>query len=218
MSVVNRFASDIFNALPDRVNMFGRYMTGFGGEGLELDRSTEKAIVAATEVQPSVTRVLSPEERAVVPVGTPASFEIPAYGPGIPTSGPVTNPYYHEANKDATQTLGRFNAEVTPETVRVIDTYDMVNDAEDPDLVSGKFQPKKAINNLISTFDHRKKFDAKTGNLVNPKFATGEGYNTQSKMQDASPALSKATSLARSLMYLLPVKPKAYDVDYTIQR
>jgi hypothetical protein len=215
---IKRFASNIFNMLPDRVNMFGRYMTGVGGEGLELDRSTEKALIAATEVQPSVTRVLSPVERAGLPEGMPASFQIPAYGPGIPTSGPVTNPYYNEANKDATQTLGRFNAEVTPDTVRVMDTYDMVNNVEDPDLVSGKFQPKKAMNNLIAAFDHSKIFDQNSGDLIEPKFKQNEGYNTQSKMQDDSPALSKATSLARSLMYLAPWKPKAYDVNYTIQR
>ena len=215
---VKRFASNIFNMLPDRVNMFGRYMTGVGGEGLELDRSTEKALIAATEVQPSVTRVLSPVERAGLPEGMPASFQIPAYGPGIPTSGSVTNPYYNEANKAATQTLGRFNAEVTPDTVRVNDTYDMVNNVEDPDLVSGKFQPKKAINNLIAAFDHSKTFDQSSGDLIEPKFKQNEGYNTKSKLQDDSPAMSKATSLARSLMYLTPWKPKAYDVDYTIQR
>jgi len=218
MSVVKRFASDIFNALPDRINMFGRYMTGFGGEGLELDRSTEKAIIAATEVQPTVTHNVVAMPGTTLPEGMPTSIEVPAFGPGIPTSGPVSNPYYNEANKDATQTLGRFNAEVTPETVRAIDTYDMVNDAEDPDLVSGKFQPKKAINNLIATFDHRKHFDHKTGELIEPVYKKNEGYNTQSKLQDDSPALSKATSLARSLMYLAPWKPKAYDVDYTIQR
>ena len=52
MSAVKRFASEIFNALPDRVNMFGRYMTGFGGEGLKLDKSTERALIAGTEKPP----------------------------------------------------------------------------------------------------------------------------------------------------------------------
>ena len=146
---------------------------------------------------------------------------VKAYGPGIPASGPVSDPYNTSSSQRATQTLGRYNAKVTPETVRVTDTYDMVNEFEDPDLVSGKFQPGKALKNLIATFDHSQTFDPKTNTLTNLKEKYGDdsqGYNTQKTVQDASPTHSKAAQLARSLMYLLPVKPKAYDVDYTIQR
>ena len=207
---VKRFASEIFNSLPDRVNMFGRYVTGFGGEGLKLDRSTEKSLIAATENQPTI-------DFSVPEVGT---IQVPTMGPGIPTSGPVKNPYYEGSNKAASQTLGRFNAEVTPKTVRVTDTYDMTNEFEDPDLVSGKFQPRKAFNNLIAAFDHNKEINRKTGELKtlhNP--INQESHDrVMSKKQDNSPTNSKATELGRSLMYLLPTKPKAYDVDYTIQR
>ena len=53
-------------------------------------------------------------------------------GPGQPFSGP-TMPYF-SGNQTASQTLGRFNAEVTPSTVRLMDTYDMENKSEDPDF------------------------------------------------------------------------------------
>ena len=207
---VKRFASEIFNALPDRVNMFGRYVTGFGGDGLKLDRSTENSLVRATEKIPNID-VTIPE------VGT---FKVPASGPGVPSSGPVQNPYYDGSNKAAAQTLGRFNAEVTPKTVRVTDTYDMINEFEDPDLVSGKFQPKKAINNLIAAFDHNKEINRKTGEVstIHNPFNQKIHNKVMNKRQANSPTNSKATELARSLMYLLPTKPKAYDVDYTIQR
>tara|TARA_R100000908_G_C3738660_1_gene135791 strand:- start:159 stop:860 length:702 start_codon:yes stop_codon:yes gene_type:complete len=231
---VKRFASEIFNALPDRVNMFGRYITGFGGDGLKLDKSTENALVRATE-KPPVTIVPNTPEidhdktvEAFVKARETGKFEpvftgrmidkqVAGFGPGIPTSGPVSTPYTKGSSKEVTQTLGRFNAQVTPQEVRLTDRYDMVNEFEDPDLVSGKFQPGKAINNLIGTFDASKEFDMKTGKLkdVSHRNMSQEQYD---KQRAASPTSSKATELARSLMYLLPTKPKAYDVDYTIQR
>ena len=74
MSVVKRFASDIFNALPDRINMFGRYMTGFGGDGLQLDKSTERALVAATEKPPTIIDINAPNN---------AHFSAPCGSPGF---------------------------------------------------------------------------------------------------------------------------------------
>jgi len=240
MSVVTRFASDIFNALPDRINLFGRYMTGFGGDGLQLDKSTERSLVAGTEKPPTITitvpdvdmekhvqllqKAKDHTERLKLNqnpplTGTFSERTIPTYGPGLPASGPVNAYRMGSADKAVTQTLGRYNAEVTPDTVRLRDTYDMINEYEDPDLVSGKFQPKKAINNLIGTFRNDKQFEQTTGNLVDINDVSG-GYNAadKNKMQDEDPTGSKATQLARSLMYLLPVKPKAYEIDYTIQR
>ena len=230
---VQRFASEIFNALPDRVNMFGRYITGFGGDGLKLDKSTENALVRSTE-KPPISMVntqeidhgktveafkKAKETGKFEPVFTGRMVDKPVagIGPGIPTSGPVSDSYYKGDSKEVTQTLGRFNAQVTPQEVRLTDKYDMVNEFEDPDLVSGKFQPGKALNNLIGAFDSTKEFDGKTGKLkdVSHRNISQEKYD---KQQAASPTSSKATQLARSLMYLLPTKPKAYDVDYTIQR
>ncbi len=229
---VERFASEIFNALPDRFNMFGRYITGFGGDGLKLDKSTENALVRATEKPPISmvnTQEMDPEktldafERSkqtgeFQPVFTGRMVDVPVAGagPGIPTSGPV-DPYKPNANKDVTQTLGRFNAKVTPQTVQVTDKYDMTNEYEDPDLVSGKFQPQKALNNLIGAFDATKDFDSETGMLIDVSHRN-QSQAEFDKQRSISPTRSKATELARSLMYLLPTKPKAYDVDYTIQR
>lgn len=212
---VERFASEIFNALPDRVNMFARYMTGLGADGLKLDKSTEKSLVAATEKKP-----ISEFNIPILAVGSGGMINVPAMGPGVPTSGPVENPYFFGAQKAAAQTFGRFNAQVSPQAVRITDTYDMTNEFEDPDLTSGKFQPKKAVNNLIAAFDHNKEINRQTGELRNVHNPVDQQAHDKvmSKMQNNSPTNSKATEIGRSLMYFLPIKPKPYDVDYTIQR
>jgi len=216
MNILERYAGEAFNLLPDRLNLFGRYMTGFGGDNLKLDRSTEKALVRATEKRPTAEMPLPHAVARELGLEPGASFPVTAAGPGIPVSGPVSDPYKMGADKAATQTLGRFDAEVTPDTVRITDVYDMANEHEDPDLISGKFQPKKAINNLIQAFDHSKQLDFKTGDLRDAYIT--EGYNSQKDLQDANPTRSKATDFARSLMYLAPIVPKPYDVDYVIQR
>ena len=55
-----------------------------------------------------------------------------------------------QEQKEVIQTLGRFQS--TPQAggkyVNIRDTYDMVNPQEDPDLVSGKFQPIKGLSEL----------------------------------------------------------------------
>ena len=66
----------------------------------------------------------------------------------LPRFGAV-NPY-GTGSKEVIQTLGRFQS--TPQAggkyVNIRDTYDMVNPQEDPDLVSGKFQPIKGLSEL----------------------------------------------------------------------
>ena len=214
------------NMLPDRVNLFGRYLTGVGNTNLQLDPSTERALVNATEKQPQTTTMVptwANREDAMegdmskmtkmMPVNTLLA------GPGQPSSGP-TMPYL-SGDQTASQTLGRFNAIVTPSTVRVMDTYDMENEAEDPDLVSGKFQPGKAINNLRATFNPGLSFNRETGALkdishllTDEQKNFGKYIETRGKNTTASPL----TEAARSLMYALPIKFKPYEIDYTIQR
>tara|TARA_A100001234_G_scaffold189008_1_gene174420 strand:+ start:180 stop:458 length:279 start_codon:yes stop_codon:yes gene_type:complete len=46
-----RLAGQALNILPDRMNLFLRYMSGVGNEGLELDESTLRSLRAATEKQ-----------------------------------------------------------------------------------------------------------------------------------------------------------------------
>ena len=83
----------------------------------------------------------------------PIKFETPKHGPGLPASGAV-NPYATTQDKAATQTLGRFMAQVNPDgSIRIQDTYDMVNEAEDPDLVSGSFRPDKALSRIRGIWD-----------------------------------------------------------------
>ena len=149
---LNRIAGEIFNMLPDRVNLFGRYITGVGNTNLKLDPSTEQAIIRSTEKPP--TRQITGIELDNHPMGDHIKsnpgltlFQDTA-GPGVSTSGKINSYDSAFPEKAVTNTLGRFEAEVTPESVRVIDNYDMVNDAEDPDLVSGKFQPGKAFKTI----------------------------------------------------------------------
>lgn len=220
-------AGEAMNMLPDRINLFARYLTGVGNKNLKLDRSTEKALIRGTEKYPVVEREIPMWEsmeaarRGDKPVGT-KKVPMTAYGPGFPTSGPTTP--YGSGEKAVTQTLGRYNAEVTPETVRVRDTYDMVNEAEDPDLVSGKFQPRKALNLLTATFVPGFEFNRETGalrdnrELLSPEQQGITGFQKMLTYRGKSDTFSPMTDVARSLMYALPVKFKPYEIDYTIKR
>lgn len=220
-------AGEAMNMLPDRINLFARYLTGVGNKNLKLDRSTEKALIRATEKYPVAQQEFPKWEsveaamRGDKPIGTQMR-PVPAFGPGFPASGP-TMPY-GSGEKAVTQTLGRYNAEVTPETVRVIDTYDMVNNAEDPDLVSGKFQPRKALNLLTATFVPGFEFNRTTGALrdnralLPPELKGIHGFQKMMEYRGQNDTMSPMTDVARSLMYALPFKFKPYEIDYTIKR
>jgi len=222
-------AGEAMNMLPDRINLFARYLTGVGNKNLKLDRSTEQALIRGTEKYPEVKTgerfpVWESKEAAMrgdKPIRTEEAI-VTGFGPGFPASGP-TMPY-GSGEKAVTQTLGRYNAEVTPETVRVRDTYDMVNDAEDPDLVSGKFQPRKALNLLTATFVPGFQFDRRTGalrdnrELLSPEQKGIAGFQKRLSYRGQSDTESPMTDVGRSLMYALPVKFKPYEIDYTIKR
>jgi len=224
MSKVKSVIGGGMNMLPDRMNLFARYLTGVGNANLKLDPSTERSLVQATERPPMAKMpmpVFDDERSAIAGVLSKMQMRdipVPAIGPGIPTSGPTV---YGQDNQAASQTLGRFNAQVTPTSVRVTDTYDMVNEAEDPDLVSGKFQPGKAYKTLRAAFDPTKVYDPKLdkmrdiGHLLTPEEKDFKNYMARSgKNQFFSPM----TSVARAAMYALPVEFKPYEIDYTIQR
>ena len=68
----------------------------------------------------------------------------------------------------------------------------MVNREEDPDLVSGKIQPKKALRSFISAL-------------------RGVGKGDQYGFE-----FSPKTEFARGLMYALPIKPKGFDINVDI--
>jgi len=216
-------AGSALNTLPDRVNLFTRYMTGVGNSNLQLDESTLNDLRRSTEKTP----VIQQEKKVTMLPGnveTTFKFEVPTYGPGFPESGPV-NPYgigTASAPKSVTNTLGRFNATVDARanTIRIQDKYDMVNESEDPDLVSGKFQPQKAWNEIESIWNPAA--GLRNLSIKNKIFAPEEKQYNPKNVQKAlsatgeSPTYSPATRFARALMYVSTVKPKAYDVNITI--
>ena len=184
------FAAAGLNKLPDRANLFLRYMTGVGGRNLDLDDKTITAIRESTKGatltgEPGGRFGFEPDE--LEGIKPKISFE--TFKSDKPRSG-VVNPYY-DATRDPTlaHTLGRFTSKVDANkgVVNVRDKYDMVNEYEDPDLVSGKIQPKKAFNEIKGIFNKNKSITGTT-----------------------------ATRLARAGMYLSPTKPKAFDIDIDI--
>ena len=172
-----------FNQLPDRGNLFLRYMTGVGNRNLDLDDSTLTSLRDAT--------VKPPEEAIEQQIHGPTGHVWSGLKPGPwrfePRSGAV-DPYGRGYGTNVTQTLGRFNADVNPDktAITMTDTYDMENEIEDPDLVSGKFQPLKAGKAFLSSF-----------------------YNDGSNLTGAS-------NIGRAIMYLSPFKPKPFPVDITV--
>ena len=178
------FAAAGLNKLPDRANLFLRYMTGVGDRNLDLDDKTIFYIRDLTKDYDDKAY----KQKVHGPTGAVFSeVENPFVEDIKPRSGAV-NPY-KRGNKDVAHTLGRFTAKVSPDkkSIKVTDKYDMINEYEDPDLVSGKIQPKKAFNEIKSIFNKNKSITGTT-----------------------------ATRLARAGMYLSPTKPKAFDVDIDI--
>lgn len=247
---VKTFAGAAMNQLPDRANLFARYLTGVGNTNLQLDPSTLGELRAAATVPPTAIGTISnpfkvPEElltrmqrqletsdsrKLNSPFGKFLKQEvsegiknrnlpdfipgpIPAYGPGLVQSGPV-RPYGKlNVGTAVTNTLGSYTVDVTPgKSITFKDVYDMVNPAEDPDLVSGKFQPVKAFEEIQSIWDPTKGYLAKQRmpSPTNQESEYGEMKNTQSQV------ISPATALGRALLYALPIKPKPYDVNITI--
>lgn len=249
---VKTLAGTAMNQLPDRANLFARYVTGVGNANLQLDPSTLGELRAAATVPPTAMGMIPnpskvPEE---ILVGMQKSLEtwrpgtlnspvgnfvrqavaegiknrdlpdfvrgpIPAYGPGLAQSGPV-RPYGRpDLGTAVTNTLGAYNVNVDPgKSINIKDVYDMVNPGEDPDLVSGKFQPIKAIEEIQSIWDPTKGYFARKKMVAPapPGQQPGYGQMRETKSQFASPA----TALGRALLYALPVKPQPYDVDITI--
>ena len=198
------FAARGLNRLPDNANLFLRYMTGLGGRNLDLDDKTISKIREASKEADRYTDRFDRERRdelgrrldmpRINPDGeleseieTARPFSSFTFASENPRTGAV-NPY-GTLNKDVIQTLGRFQSRVNPsgETFNVRDRYDMLNEAEDPDLVSGKLQPIRALRELSGVF--------------------GPSYGFTS---------SPKTRFARALMYGLPVKPKGFDINIDI--
>ena len=203
------FAAAGLNKLPANANLFLRYMTGIGDRNLDFSDKTISAIREETKSADLDSARFDTEVRDELGVAldTPritadgkfegnvgkfrplSSFTFPS---DDPRSGPV-NPYFR-GNKEVIQTLGRFQSTVNPDgkTVNIKDRFDMVNPQEDPDLVSGKIQPKKALRSFVSALR-----------------GVGKG-------NEYGFTMSPKTEFARGLMYGLPIKPKGFDINIDI--
>ena len=199
MSIKEKFqnlASSGLNKLSPSANLFLRYYTGLGSEGLDLKddylskvrESTKSADMESGRFDEEFT-----DEEGNRRMGRRLSFlDFPS---DLPRFGQV-NPY-GTGQKEIIQTLGRFQS--TPQAggkfVNIRDTYDMVNPQEDPDLVSGKFQPIKGLSELGKALG---------GSIGGNK---GGVYGFE---------VSPKTRFARAAMYLTPRKFKPFDIDIDI--
>ena len=229
------------NTLPDRVNLYTRYVSGLGSRGLKLDPSTIDALrpgaervrvarqtvpVGAEFTESFLNSVKDEAERnrliklrdSLISRGITEDIYTPTYGPGFPMSGAV-DPYNSpDAPLSVTNTLGRYSVEARPEDNQIIyrDTYDMQNEAEDPDLISGKSQIGKAWKSIESTWNPAARREIMTG-ISSPDPDASNPYTPRSaanfKESSSNTTFSPATQLGRALLYALPVKPRPYDIE-----
>lgn len=249
-------AGAAMNQLPDRANLFARYVTGVGNTNLQLDPSTLMGLRAAASPEPMAKGLVPnpfkvPEEILVgmehrLKTGDPRNLNsplgdeiramvaegrknrnapdfvmgpTPAYGPGLPKTGAYIPYSNRSVGKEVTNTLGSFNAKVIPgQSIQFIDTYDMLNTAEDPELVSGKFQPIKAMEEIQSIWDPSKgSLQRSIPDFFKEKNKRNYGQAKQTIQETStSPTSSPATALGRAMLYAMPWKPTAYPVDITI--
>lgn len=210
---VRRVAEEAANILPGPANLFVRYAGNIGGGNLRLDRPTEKALLRAAEATPTAggdIRELSPQIGLGV-VNVPGAERARVAGPPRMVEGDVY-PYGKELPLAETS-LGRYTVkEVRPTEVVVTDLpYDMVNTAEDPELVAPRVQPGKAFDEIKGIFDR------KSGYLDRRTLSKPGGPYVKPSIN------SPATSAARALLYMLPYTPNPYPVQnspegFVIQR
>ena len=197
-----------------------------GDRNLDLD---EKTLTTAREYSvdyPDDAYVLN---KGIDNTGNEIEYKvlnIDNYGPWAmaPRTGSVRS-YDMGGDKghNLTNTLGTYYVDANPETgVRIIDRYDMENRFEDPDLISGKFQPRKAWNEVSSLWNPNAGFLNHPDPMVKLRgrdqtvpFDFGHlkrtildgGYDTTH---------SPLTRLARAGMYITPWKPTPFDIDVNV--
>ena len=109
-------------------------------------------------------------------------------------------------------------------SIEITDKYDMVNELEDPDLVSGSFRPDKALLKLQSIYDpsaHARlinQINIETGNFptMGRPPMDNRSYGQKVKAGEKSATASPLSQVARAAMYLAPYKPQPFDIDITI--
>ena len=198
MSIKEKFqnlASSGLNKLSPSANLFLRYYTGLGSKGLDLKDDYLSKVREETKSADMQSGRFNKEfinEEGDRVMGKRLSFlDFPS---DLPRFGAV-NPY-GTGSKEVIQTLGRFQStpQIGGKYVNIRDTYDMVNPQEDPDLVSGKFQPIKGLQEL--------------GRGIGGALGRGTGaYDFE---------VSPKTRLARAAMYFTPRKFKPFDINIDI--
>ena len=198
MSIKEKFknlTSSGLNKLPASANLFLRYYTGLGSKGLDLKDDYLSKVREQTKSADMRSGRFDKEfinEEGDRVMGKRLSFlDFPSDQPRFGAVNP-----YGTGDKEVIQTLGRFQS--TPQTggeyVNIKDTYDMVNPQEDPDLVSGKFQPMKGISEI--------------GRALGGAVGGNKGvYGFE---------VSPKTRLARAAMYFTPRKFKPFHIDIDI--
>jgi len=212
------------NQLPDRANLFLRYMSGLGNKNLDLD---ERTLDAAREFSVDFPEEAFTLEKGATPFGEQFEYK-KLKNKGIPfalkpRSGPVSSYGLPQEGHSLSNTLGRYNVAADPEKgVRITDTYDMSNAYEDPDLTSGKFQPRKAWNEIASLWNPSAGFRNNPDPMVRLK---GRDQNVPFDFQHLKNTFedgkydstySPLTRLARAGMYVGPFKPTPFDIDVTV--
>ena len=198
MSIKEKFknlASSSLNKLPPSANLFLRYYSGLGSEGLDLKDDYLDKVREQTKSADQYSGRFDEEftdQEGNRKMGRRLSFlDFPS---DLPRFGAV-NPY-GSGSKEVIQTLGRFQStpQIGGKYVNIRDTYDMVNPQEDPDLVSGRFQPIKGLQEL--------------GRGIGGALGRGTGaYDFE---------VSPKTRLARAAMYFTPRKFKPFDINIDI--
>ena len=214
------------NQLPDRANLFLRYMSGLGDRNLDLD---EKTLDAAREFSVDFPDEAFTLEEGMTPSGEKVQYKqlIPetATAPWSlkPRTGEVISYGLPQEGHALSNTLGTYYVDANPEKgVRIIDRYDMENRFEDPDLISGKFQPKKAWNEIASLWNPGAGFRNNPDPMIRLK---GRDQNVPFDLQHLKNTFedgkydstySPLTRFARAGMYLAPFKPTPFDIDVTV--
>tara|TARA_R100001530_G_scaffold133638_1_gene107331 strand:- start:1572 stop:2246 length:675 start_codon:yes stop_codon:yes gene_type:complete len=159
--------SEILNKLDPNVNLAYRYMTGMGTEDLELsDKFKKGAVDLAITKGPQITyldtgktenvnqtpgEIFPGETRAVNSyrgAGTLAPY-IDTLGAPFGGARPLDReseaaPYRYS--------LGRYNVTGKPDSYTVSDTYDFINEFENPDLMTPGRKPLKALGATVMGF------------------------------------------------------------------
>ena len=156
--------SEILNKLDPNVNLAYRYITGMGSEGLELpDDFKRGAVDLAISPGPETTYLnrdgtpaykknANPTPGEILPGETRKVNSYRAAGMLAPYVDTLGGPFGGARPLDRERkaapyrySLGRYNVTGNPASYTVTDTYDFVNEFENPELMTPGRKPLKAL-------------------------------------------------------------------------